>query len=99
MKRVNAPSSRGCSTTAPDTVAVGETAPSRFAPCGISGLGVTTLVPVGAEAPAPEAETAKHTSASSGAAASARTPRTLFMYALLAARQLPPTRCGSDPTL
>src|SRR5262249_18753093 len=78
MKRVSAASSRGCSTTAPETVAVGETAPSFVAPRGMSGFGASTRVPAGA-APAPEAEIAKHTSASNGAATSARTPKTFFM--------------------
>src|SRR3954453_15551055 len=90
MKRVNAASSRGCKTTAPDTVAVGETAPSCFAPRGISGLGARTRVPVGAAAPAPAAEIAKHTSAPTGAATNARPPTTFLMYALLNERQLPP---------
>src|SRR6478672_5662914 len=49
----------------------------------MSGFGARTLVPVGAAAPAPAAEIAKHASAANGAATSARTPRTLFMYALL----------------
>ena len=90
MKRVNAPSSRGWRTTAPDTVFVGETAPSWVAPRGICGVAARTLVAVGATAPAPDAEIAKHASASTGATTSARTPKTFFMYVLLDERQLPP---------
>src|SRR5437764_9882248 len=90
MKRVSAASSRGCSTTAPDTVAAGDTAPSCSAPCGIRGLGATILVPVGAAAPAPAAEIPKHTAASSGAATSVRRPRPLLMQFLLIAATAPP---------
>src|SRR5215475_3603802 len=83
MKRCNALSSRGCNTTAPVTVADGDTAPSCFAPWGIRGLGATTFVPVGAAAPAPAAEIVKHTNAKSGTATSARQPANHFMKILL----------------
>src|SRR5262245_16861619 len=90
MKRGSASASRGCSTTAPDTLGAGEAGPSFSAPCGINGLGATTLVPVGAAAPASAAEIAKHASAVSDTATSARRPRTLLMKLLLIARLLPP---------
>src|SRR5215467_8061344 len=92
MKLVSAVSSRGCSTTAPDTADVGETGPSCLAPRGMSGLGATMRVPVGAAAPAPAAEIAKHTSASSGIATSARRATRLLIKLLLVARLLPPRR-------
>src|SRR6185437_3097496 len=98
MKRVNAPGSRGCSTTAPDTVADGDTGPSFVAPLGSNGLGATTLAPVGAAAPAPAAEIVKHTNASSGAATSARKRTTRFIYTLLSHGNCRPPECGPDPT-
>src|SRR5215475_3780798 len=98
MKRCRALSSRGCNTTAPVTVADGDTAPSCFAPRGIRGFGATTFVPVGAAAPAPAAEIVKHTSAKSGAATSAREPANHFMKILLIARLLPPPQCGPNRT-
>src|SRR6266566_704957 len=98
MKRVNAPPSRGCSTTAPDTLADGETGPSCVAPRGIRGLGATTLVPVGAAAPAPAAEVAKQSNAKSGAATSARRLTNRFIYVLLNRTATAAPKCVPDPS-
>src|SRR5262249_52939603 len=87
----------GSSTTAPETVAEGDTAPSFVAPRGTRGLGATTLMPAGRPAaPAPEAETARQSRARSGAATSARKRRTRFMYFLLSHGDSRPPECGPN---
>ena len=64
------------------------------------GFGATTFVPVGAAAPAPEAEVAKHTNAKSGAATSAPRPTNRFMYVLLVIkRQSTAPGCGPNPSI